>query len=82
MEERPWLLLGRPSALLRQLRGLRVDLAKLADEVTHVTKFRGDWYLARAYLSARERFQLNQWRASVSQRLQQLESLYGVCAPK
>src|SRR5262249_3077884 len=78
MDQRPWLSIGRPSAVLRQLRGLSVDLAKLADEVTHITKFLGDWYLARVYLSARERFHLNEWRASVSQRLQQLENLYGV----
>jgi len=78
MEQRPWLSIGRPSAVLRQLRGLSVDLAKLADEVTHITKFLGDWYLARVYLSARERFHLNEWRASVSQRLQQLENLYRV----
>ena len=78
MEQRPWLVLRGPSAVLRQLRGLSVDLAKLADEVTHITKFLGDWYLARVYLSARERFHLNQWRASVEHRLRQLESLYGV----
>jgi len=78
MEERQWFAIGRPTKVLRQLRGLSVDLAKLADEVTHITKFLGDWYLARVYLSARERFHLNQWRASVSHRLQQLETLYGV----
>jgi len=78
MEERPWFLIRGPSAVLRQLRALSVDLAKLADEVTHITKFLGEWYLARVYLSARERFHLNQWRASVEQRLRQLESLYGV----
>jgi uncharacterized Rmd1/YagE family protein len=55
-----------------------VDVAKLTDEVTHITKFFGDWHLARVYLGARDRFYLDQWRASVEQRLAQLDKLYSV----
>lgn len=62
--------------VLRSLRRLRVDLAKLADEVANVTKFIGDWHLARVYLLARERFHLDQWRDSVERRLGQLDHLY------
>ena len=54
------------------------DVAKLTDEVTHITKFFGDWHLARVYLGARDRFYLDQWRASVEQRLAQLDKLYSV----
>jgi hypothetical protein len=57
---------------------LSVDLGRLADEVTHITKFQGDWYLARVYLVARERFHLDEWRASVVKRLRQLDELYSV----
>jgi hypothetical protein len=63
-------------AVLRSLRQLRVDLAKLADQVTHSTKFVGDWGLARVYQLARERFHLEQWRASTDRRLSQLDQLY------
>jgi hypothetical protein len=76
LERRPVSLLGASTAVLRKLRWLRVDLTKLADEVTHITKFVGDWYLARVYLAVRERFHLDQWRASVEQRLAQLDRLY------
>lgn len=69
---------GVSGTLLRELRRFRVDVAKLADEVTHITKFVGDWHLARVYLGARERFHLDQWRGSVEQRLGQLDHLYGV----
>ena len=55
-----------------------MDVAKLTDEVTHITKFFGDWHLARVYLGARDRFYLDQWRASVEQRLAQLDKLYSV----
>lgn len=69
---------GAYSSILPTLRALRVDVTKLNDEVTHITKFFGDWYLARVYLGARERFHLNQWRASVEERLKQLDGLYTV----
>jgi len=78
MERRAWSLLGVSSATLRKLRWLRVDLTKLADEVTHITKFVGDWYLARVYLGASERFHLDRWRSSVERRLEQLDNLYSV----
>ena len=78
LERRPLPLFGRASKTLQNLRRFRVDVAKLADEVTHITKFFGDWYLARVYLDARDRFYLDQWRASVDQRLAQLDKLYSV----
>jgi hypothetical protein len=78
LERRPRLSIGRPTKALRRLRELRVDLTKLADEVMHITKFLGDWYLARVYLSARDRFHLDEWRASVGQRLTHLDELYSV----
>jgi hypothetical protein len=75
---RPLPLFGVANKVLRQLRRFHVDATKLADEVTHITKFFGDWYLARVYLGARDRFYLDQWRASVEQRLAQLDKLYSV----
>lgn len=71
-------LLGGATKTLRHLRRFRVDVAKLTDEVTHITKFFGDWHLARVYLGARDRFYLDQWRASVEQRLAQVDKLYSV----
>lgn len=76
LAKRQWWSFGALGRTLRSLRQLRVDLAKLADEVTHITKFVGDWHLARVYLLARERFHLDQWRASVEQRLEEVDRLY------
>ena len=78
LERRSLPMFGAASKTLRHLRRFRVDVAKLADEVTHITKFFGDWYLARVYLGARDRFYLDQWRSSVEQRLAQLDKLYSV----
>jgi hypothetical protein len=78
LERRHLPMFGAANKMLRQLRRFRVDVAKLADEVTHITKFFGDWHLARVYLGARDRFYLDQWRNSVEQRLAQLDKLYSV----
>jgi hypothetical protein len=78
LDRRGWSFFGAANKTLRHLRRFRVDVAKLTDEVTHITKFFGDWHLARVYLGARDRFYLDQWRASVEQRLAQLDKLYSV----
>jgi len=78
LEKRRLPMFGAANKMLKHLRRFRVDVAKLADEVTHITKFFGDWHLARVYLGARDRFYLDQWRASVEQRLAQLDKLYSV----
>jgi len=70
--------LGIPSSVLQWLRRFRVDATKLADEVTHITKFLGDWHLARIYLGAAERFHLQEWQRSISERLSQLDEVYQV----
>lgn len=75
---RSTVLFGNSNAVLQNLRHYRVDVTQLADQVSHITKFIGDWYLARVYLTARERFYLDQWRSSVEQRLAQLDRLYSV----
>ncbi len=63
--------------VLRELRQLRTDTARLTDEVSNISKFVGDWYLARVYQAARERFHLDGWRASLDHRLSQLDRVYG-----
>jgi hypothetical protein len=76
LEHRPSWFFGRSGKILTALRRFRVDLTKLADEVSHITKFFGDWHLARVYLAARERFYLAAWQQSIDQRLEQLDELY------
>jgi hypothetical protein len=75
---RPIPFFGGTSLSLQVLRRFRVDVTRLTDEVTHITKFFGDWYLARVYLGARDRFYLDHWRSSVEGRLAQLDQLYNV----
>jgi hypothetical protein len=78
LERRQAGLFGRSAAALRVLRRFRVDVTKLTDEITNMSKFFGDWYLARVYLVARKRFHIDEWHRSVERRLAQLDQLYSV----
>lgn len=78
MERRSYVMFVIATRVLRVLRSFRLDVTKLADEVSHITKFFGDWYLSRVYLGAHERFHLDKWRDSVQRRLAQLDQLYRV----
>jgi len=49
-----------------------------SEEVSNITKFVGDWYLARIYLSCKHRFHLGHWEASVDQKLHELDRLYSL----
>ena len=54
----------------------RMDITKMSEEVSNITKFVGDWYLARVYLACKNRFHLSHWEASVDQKLRELDALY------
>src|SRR5262249_16770443 len=71
-------LLGLPRNELARLRRFRMDVAKITDEVSNISKFFGDWYLARIYMAARDRFHLVTWRESIQQRLLSLDNLYEI----
>src|SRR5262249_32171555 len=73
--ERRTLVPGGTTVVLRKLRWFRIDVTRLADEVSNTTKIFGDWHLARVYIAARDRFHLDRWRQSVEQRLGQLDEL-------
>ncbi|MBI2500108.1 MAG: hypothetical protein HYW02_01255 [Deltaproteobacteria bacterium] len=63
---------------LAKLRRFRMDVTKITDDVSNISKFFGDWYLARVYLAARERFHLSTWKESIQNRLSHLDHLYEV----
>lgn len=71
-------LFGSPQRILQRLRSIRMDIAKMSEEVTNITKFVGDWYLARVYLALKDRFHLDQWEASVDAKLKQLDDAYSL----
>jgi hypothetical protein len=66
---------SRP-AMLRELREIRIDLARFSDELSNITKFFGDWHLARIYENVSARFHLADWHRSIDDKLKTLDGLY------
>jgi hypothetical protein len=66
--------------VLRDLQELRMDLARFNDEISNITKFFGDWHLARIYQALSTRLHLSDWHRSVERKLQTLDELYGMLA--
>src|SRR5580704_9818384 len=64
------------SDILRELRDIRIDLARFNDELSNITKFFGDWHLARVYENISARFHLGDWHRSVNGKLKTLDDLY------
>jgi hypothetical protein len=66
----------RTTQTQRQLRELRIDLARLSDELSNITKFFGDWHLARIYAGLAERFHLADWHRTIDEKLRALDNVY------
>lgn len=64
------------SNMLRELRELRIDLARFSDELSNITKFFGDWHLARIYENISARFHLAAWHKTLDGKLKTLDDLY------
>jgi hypothetical protein len=67
---------GRRNAILRELREIRIDLARFSDELSNITKFFGDWHLARIYQNISARFHLADWHRSIDDKLKTLDDMY------
>jgi len=61
-----------------KLRELRIDLSRLDDELSNITKFFGDWYLAQIHANLAHRFHLADWHRIVDEKLETLGSLYQI----
>lgn len=66
----------RRGEILRELREIRIDLARFSDELSNITKFFGDWHLARIYQALTERFHLADWHRTANLKLKTLDDLY------
>jgi hypothetical protein len=62
----------------RELREIRVDLARLSDELSNITKFFGDWHLARIYQGLSSRFHLSDWHRTIDEKLKTLDDIYQI----
>jgi hypothetical protein len=62
--------------VVRELRELRIDLARFSDELQNITKFFGDWHVARIYEAIAGRFHLSDWHRTIEDKIKTLGDLY------
>ena len=65
-------------AVLPNLRELRIDLARLSDELSNITKFFGDWHLAKTHRNLADRFHLADWQRIIVEKTRTLDGLYQI----
>lgn len=71
---------GYSKSVQQSLREIRVDMARLSDELSNTTKFFGDWHLARIYKAISERFHLADWHKTIDEKLKTLDDMYQLLA--
>lgn len=64
--------------VLRELREIRIDMARFNDELRNITKFFGDWHLAKVYEHVAARFHLGDWHRALEEKLKTLDELYEI----
>jgi hypothetical protein len=66
------------ASVMRELKEIRIDLARFSDELSNITKFFGDWHLARIYKNIAERFHLGDWHRTIDDKLKTLDGHYEI----
>ncbi|MGC8744765.1 MAG: hypothetical protein ACP5T0_12880 [Verrucomicrobiia bacterium] len=66
----------RRGSLMRELREIRVDMARINDELINITKFFGDWHLARIYENIASRFHLADWHKIINEKTKTVGDIY------
>lgn len=66
----------RRTTVMRELREIRIELARFSDELSNIMKFFGDWHLARIYENIAARFHLADWHRTIDGKLKTLNDLY------
>jgi hypothetical protein len=62
--------------VMSEIRELRIDLARFSDELQNITKFFGDWHVARIYEAIAARFHLGDWHRTIDEKVKTLDDLY------
>ena len=67
---------GSAREMVRELSEVRMDLAKVTDEVANTAKFFGDWYGARVYMGLAGKLHIGDYHRIVEEKLATLNDLY------
>ncbi|MEM2896475.1 MAG: hypothetical protein QXG01_02695 [Candidatus Bathyarchaeia archaeon] len=66
----------KPAKVVMDIAQIRVEMTELIDNIRNITKFFGDWTLAKIYYSLSEKLHLKDWEGIIMNKLNTLEGLY------
>ena len=67
---------SKKKSVIKDLKEIRVDMARFSDELSNATKFLGDWHYARIYQLLAKRFHLSEWQSNITGKLKTADELY------
>jgi len=71
-----WMFGARYTSLARDVRQRLVELSELTERIGNAVKLLGDFYLARVYVGALQRFQIKSWEEAVLRKQRLLTQVY------
>lgn len=77
-------LFGRPRLFrigggeVKELAELRMDLSEATFQVDNISKLWGDWFLGKVHRVCSKKFELEPWRHTVAEKMQDLTDIYQV----
>ena len=82
--ERGWglFLTGELERLMFELARIRIEITEVVEETMNITKFIGDWYLAKLYSMMSNRLHIKDWHSSVMRKLDSVEEMYRMASDK
>ncbi len=63
---------------VKELAELRMDLSEATFQVDNISKLWGDWFLGKVYRVCTRKFELESWRRTVAEKMQDLSEIYQV----
>jgi hypothetical protein len=63
---------------VKELAELRMDLSEATFQVDNISKLWGDWFLGKVYRACSKKFELEAWRRTVADKMQDLSEIYQV----
>ncbi len=63
---------------VKELAELRMDLSEATFQVDNISKLWGDWFLGKVYRACTRKFELESWRHTVADKMQDLSEIYQI----
>lgn len=68
--------------VLLEVAEMRMEMTRYTEDTMNITKFFGDYYLAKLYDLLEDRLHINEWKQTVSKKLDNLDEIYELASDR